>query len=506
MNLPLKHINFKSNIIPLRIFPFILILSLFLYGISQNLTNPEGREKYWSLPIAISILYQGHVHDYAGWRTTSIPFQGMQFNKESISQAINRPVDKTQGNFYKILSAKGGVDYIIAAFYIFGPKPISLYYLWFLILISSTSLYLLTFRTNKWALGYLSLILLSIFSATEPLSSIFNSETKSMGLSIYDPRFYDVLAIISVFHILFSAIFLKTKEYINNLFPMLLQMSIFIFLLHCRTTLEWEVVAIFGTLSVIFLLNIKNPIKYRLSRVSTLSTVVLFLIFLSLFSIYKRTTYNSEYYKSTSGVNEGRSIWHNVLMGSKPSSKINDAYVVSEVTSYARQSHKCSPLVEKMNPEILLNTLGGWGKQNWKVYDRCARSLFIHDFLSRKIGTIKYYIYTKPLNSFYSLFLYDNTRIISFYYLIPFLIISVFCLKEIYQHRKMLYIISIIIFLTSMLPSTLFYLSPFNLDGMRIMRFLIIYLSIIILIYSLLNVINVLLSNRLGKANPLKIY
>ena len=70
-----------------------------------------------------------------------------------------------------------------------------------------------------------------------------------------------------------------------------------------------------------------------------------------------------------------RTVWHNALMGlgemdpvlsNKYHLSINDFEIANSVINFARNSQRCTPDIANLEPQLLLNTLGGWGVAHWE--------------------------------------------------------------------------------------------------------------------------------------------
>src|SRR3990167_813697 len=81
-----------------------LVALTYISGVYQKWhATSDNRMKFHAIPVAISTLYQGHKHDYRGWRSTEIPFRSIDaLNNEFLMQQIKGPVDVTQGHYYLV--------------------------------------------------------------------------------------------------------------------------------------------------------------------------------------------------------------------------------------------------------------------------------------------------------------------------------------------------------------------------------------------------------------------
>jgi hypothetical protein len=149
---------------------FLLLFSLFLFlfyrGFELNLVKPiTERIRLHAIPVAISVLYQGHKHDYTGLHEIAMRFYGSDSTRHLIQSTTSQGVQDKHRKYYWVADDRGFADYVIASFYLFGPSLSSMYFMWFLVLLISTSCFLISFGRNLPSLGYLCLTYLSIHLA-----------------------------------------------------------------------------------------------------------------------------------------------------------------------------------------------------------------------------------------------------------------------------------------------------------------------------------------------------
>ena len=405
-------LNMKRQLLLTLIFGLIVVL--FFRGLHLHLASRiTDRIKFHAIPIAISELYHHHPHDYTGIKSVEVAFQSPIDTEILITKSIAQTVEGHHENYYWVADDKGFTDYVIASFYLFGPYLKSMYYMWFVILIASVGLFLISFSKQKEALSLLCLLLLGMYVGISTFtlcnSEGMNAEITLSSLSstaLYDTRLLDVLALVSVFHMLILASKTNVFNWRRDGWSLLGQIGVFIFLYHARSSLGWELAAVFIYCLFCLCSNISKKKKSKkimhklispILVVGTLSGSLLFL------NVYKHIVYHPQYF---AGIGQ-RTFWHNMLMGlgadsslqNKYNLKLNDFSAAAAVINFARESDQCTKDVVEQEPQKLLNTLGNWGTADWVSYENCAKKLFFHIVAKNKLSIIRLYVITKPINS-----------------------------------------------------------------------------------------------------------
>ena len=489
----LQNINIgKVSISRSKALIFILYGLVFLFyisGLHQQLdVSYENRIKFHAVPIAISTLYQGHKHDYRGWRSTEIPFQNdILLTDEFLAKQIKAPVDKDQGHYYWVADDRGYADYVIAAFALFGPHMRSLYDFWFVLLLLSITFFVQAFGRQVWPLAFLSLLVLGIHFASALLKLI------QIPIGIYEPRYLDALALIPVFHMIFAASFFQKEDLKKHFFCLFGQLFIFTFLYHARSSLGWEIVAVIGiSLSVLF-------VRKRKNAVFPLLVITMLIASLMLLTGYKRQTYHKNYFEEM-GV---RTFWHNALMGLNkvlPEFDVDDVVIAHLVIQYAKESKICESCVEKLAAQELLNTLGNWGRADWLAYEKCAKKLYFSLLHQNKWKILQMYLFHKPLRVLIELrspkgVLYSGKTFLTsgenarrnplhLLYLIPLGLILFFSIQSLHLYRWKLLAITLAVFFAGMIPSIAFYTDILTRGGLSVTMVILLYLGIAICLFS----------------------
>lgn len=491
-----KLFNFQNHSKLLIFVIYFLLASTYFSGLVQKLYRcADPRIKIHAIPVAISTLYQKHKHDYRGWLSTERPFQGLhgKVTDKFILEQIKAPVDKEAGHYYWVADDRGYLDFVIGSFALFGSHIKSLYHFWFLILFLSISLFVISFRKQPWALAYLAFVILGIHSAMSILKYIH------IEVPVFEPRYLDVLAIVSILHMIFVGIFVKNNEFFKHLAPLIGQILIFVFLYHSRSSLGWEIVAVVLT----SLFHISTSRSWR-KAIAPLSVAVILIVSCSgLLSIYKHFTYHPSYFREIGQ----RTFWHNALMGmhfkTEPKLIVCDDSIAKCVIEHARESG-CTSKFRELSSQDLLNSLGNWGTANWKEYEYWAKKLYFSMFRKHKFEAAKLYLFDKPLKvlkstiTFRKVFFPGETKMekqkpeaywnpLQLCYLIAFLSIAYIARDSLFVYRWKLLGISLIIYLCGMIPSVLFYSAILTQGGMSVIKVVILCYGMILCLPYVIN-------------------
>jgi len=503
--------SYKKKSQLLALLCLLLIGVIFQRGLQLGLVESVGpRMQYHAIPVAISVLYHGHPHDYTALRGVAIPFQGPAPVKEYVREAIDKKVEQ-RDTYYWVADDRGSADFVILAFKAFGPKTFSMYLLWFVCLLFTTTLFLASFRNRLWCLALLGLVLIGIYTAvsTLPLAdeATFLS-VQSVGggplsaVGIYETRFLDVLAMIPVVHI---CLFAMQRSWVSSdwqIAALIGQVCFFFFLYHARSSLGWQIVAIVGFLSLVVVYRIwrgRKKENKKFDRFTNPVVVIAALVIgLGALSIYKHATYNSRYFLDMGA----RTFWHNILMGIHER-EVSDRYqltgvgdleVATAVIKYAQQSG-CENQVIKLDPQGLLNSLGGHGEQDWFSYEKCARKLYTHLWKNHTRSMVHNYLVIKPQQTLSTLLNVSRSAHANFSETIrhqlsvgwhpltgtPFifaLVILLVARKDLYRRLGSLFALLAVVLVASLIPSIVFYSVILTLGGFFVALASLVYLFI----------------------------
>lgn len=374
-------------------------------GLIDSITN---RVKLHAIPVAVSVLYHGHPHDYTALKEVALPFQGAGTVRQHIKDAIERKVVQADTYFW-VADDRGFADFVIVAFKLFGPKTSSMYLLWFVCLILTTTLYLKSYGHRLWCLGLLGLVLTGVYTSISTLALVdeanfFNvvSGGSPTPISIYEPRFLDVLAMIPVIHICLYALRRSWASSGWQIVALLGQVCLFFLLYHARSSLGWQLVAMIAFLMLVIAYqwwrsrkkSVVIPARF-LPSVFLLTTLIAGLLSLS---FYKHMTYHPRYFQDMGT----RTFWHNALIGLEESG-LKQTYQLANgdfeaaraVIRYSAQGN-CQNGVAKLDPQGLLNSLGGYGEQDWSAYENCAKKFYFSLWNNHPLRMTYNYLIAKP--------------------------------------------------------------------------------------------------------------
>jgi hypothetical protein len=212
---------------------------------------------------------------------------------------------------------KGIIDVVRIAFFIFGYANEKIIWVYFIFLLLSIFIYLLSFRDNPVAQVFTGSFLAAHYLILPMV--FYNGQL----LSVLAPRFLPVLGLIPCLHCLF---FLSrqhvTKAGVLALVP---QVLLLIFTLHLRSVSAWELalIAVAGVFECVRrvvagskLSRLNHPSVDRPSCLTFATPLIPFaLILIGLLGLreYRRSYYDTRYFLGQEMVT--RPFWHNILSG-----------------------------------------------------------------------------------------------------------------------------------------------------------------------------------------------
>ncbi|MCQ8782839.1 hypothetical protein [Mangrovibrevibacter kandeliae] len=140
-------------------------------------SDPSNRTRMHAIPVAISQIYQGRKHDYAGYFAVAVPFQGAAPLDQLIQDAIQKTAERGDRPYYWVADDRGMSDYVNMAFRLFGPHVSSLGYFWFVLLGLSLVAAVARYRRDVTALAILGCTLVAI-------AAMFPGYIRAIGLTL----------------------------------------------------------------------------------------------------------------------------------------------------------------------------------------------------------------------------------------------------------------------------------------------------------------------------------
>lgn len=510
-SISLPTIEYRKKCQLLALFCMLVVATLFLRGWQLGLVDSvTTRLRCHAIPVAISFLYHNQPHDYTAIKEIAFPFQGAVPLQQLIDEAIHKEITQ-RDTYYWVVDDKGFGDFVIIAFKLFGAKLSSMYLLWFVCLAFSVGLFLISFRKNLSSLALLGMTLVGVLAAISvlPLAVEEDFVSPKVGrllstISLYEPRFLDVLAMIPAVHLCLFALRRAWPPNGLQVAGLLGQGVFFFFLYHARSSLGWQIVAVAAVAALLIAVRLyrrkQSPSGRAVQIVSPALVLALLVMGLASLSLYQRATYNPRYFEDMGA----RSFWHNALIGLKDAPFIqaeygfqySDLVAVQAVINFARQG-ECAGGVDKLVPQELLDSLGGHGEKNWYAYENCARKLYFHIWKTHPLPLLRLYLLTKPQISLSVIShvvrdtgdpLVDATRDrldIGWY---PFkgltfalaIVVLVIASSVLYRRRKQLLVLLAILFVASLIPSVSFYAGILSMGGTFVIITVLCYLFLLL--------------------------
>lgn len=363
-------------------------------GLDRHLSN---RLKLHAIPVAISVLYHGRVHDYAAFKSVAMSMRG-----GDIGAAIAQPVPPDDPTYYWVADDRGLADYVIAAFALFGPHVTSLYWMFFVVFAASMALFLLDLGRHAVAAALAVLVTTALY-ASLPVIPLGNLTLPIFEVgALFEPRVFELLSYVAALH-LGMTVWLDQRWTPGRRAIVSAQTVVLVACYHARSSIGWQLLFVF--LSVAARLAVASwhaewTRGWRRLVFGSSWPAVSLVAGLAMLTVYQRATFNPRYFTDMGS----RTVWHNALMGlswsdtiaRKYQLNVDDALVVEAV-----RKHYFASGVEGVSPrwtEIdVLGTLGGLGETNWFDYEKVARALYLHIWRTEPVAMIRNYAVAKPL-------------------------------------------------------------------------------------------------------------
>ena len=466
---------------------FICLCSLYFTGIELNLhNNVTERARFHAIPIAISQLYHGRIHDYTGYKEVTIPFQGPENIQQLIDQAKVWPVKSRDSLYFWAADDRGLSDLVYLSFILFGPSIGALYNCYFGLFLLSFLTVLLNFRHNGSAISVLVLFLAGYICYIYQLPELSGTNWTNFSVNLAESRTFEIAGLILVLHISMVFIFQRSVS-AKHYFSLICNIILFTFWYHTRSSLNWEVLTIFVLVASTIVcgyphnINVIPGLLHNLHRYRHVLIVPTLLgLCLVGLKIYQRNTFNP-YYFAESG---DRTVWHNSLMGiynpvlgteyGLPRVP-NDTSVIIAVIAYSQKKGliKSQTL---LNVDELLNTLGGHSNADWRSYEKLSREMYFSLWKERPLGMLKNYTYHKPIamyQSFRQYFVPNGLWVIALI-LIPLITLVNTDKTELIRLTDTIFIT----WLFSASPSLLFYPSPLTMGAFNVLLMMLAVMMI----------------------------
>lgn len=382
-------------------FNILLFLILIAYAIFLGLhdSEPTTRTRYHAVPVAMSQLYYGRVHDYTAFREIAHNFQLVGPIEHFIAYwAIGTPAN-LEATYFWMADDRGLSDLIYIAFLLFGPSMESIFWAYMTLIAIALAGFLFAFSRNREALTLCGVVLIAMILF---LPVFFRAPGLNFGeqsVHISETRLLEfLLAIPAVFWI--ATLTLRERITWAWMAGLAGQVVVLAFAMHMRSSVLWLV----GTMALLAATyTMLGALARRDLRVIGAAALLLMVVPASLAAVsaYQRAMFHPEYLDERGP----RTVWHNVLMGLTVSPEfrqstgmagVNDPEAVAAVLRYmeARNDPRRGP---DWTQTDILNSLGGHGTfRAWRTYDLIAREVVFHEIMQQPFVALRHFFVDKP--------------------------------------------------------------------------------------------------------------
>jgi hypothetical protein len=375
-------------------------------GVDRNVTN---RLRYHAIPIAISVLYHGRPYDYTAFKSLAMRFQSVVPLDSVIIHAVYQQPPADDATYYWVADDRGMSDYVIGAFYLFGPRTSSLYSFYFVVLGVSCLLFLADAGRHAGMNVVLILAMGAIYSCLLVMPLVQTYHAFMEPASPFEPRMIELLSYVATLHLAFTT-FTERPWSPRRVVAVVGQAAVLVVCYHARSALVWQVAFVLaaGLASAVKRREMFNrrpaenehrvvPATRSLSVFMPAASVLVALLALA---AYRHAVYNSRYFEDMGS----RTFWHNSLMGLGSNEqlaatyglRISDSAVIDAVILHLKQT--ADPrLTAVWTNENIRNSLGNWFVFNWFEYEGAARDLYWHIWRAHWPSALRCYLVDKPV-------------------------------------------------------------------------------------------------------------
>jgi len=384
----------------------LLFAAVDRLGLNQSANT---RYRFHAIPVAVSTLFHHYPHDYTAARNLALRFHDPGRNlDDQIGEATQPDADLGGGTYFWVADDRGLADFVLGAFWLFGPGIKSLADFWFLVLSFSLLLYLIGFWRTPAALVLPPFVLLGWVAilSVAPERLPFPNAQGYWGeeIALCESRLFDGLALVALLHL---AILAGTSSSTSRLAwaTAVPQAALLIFLYHARSSLGWQYLALASLASVRVGWWVLN--RYCAENIPGVELVarplfVLALLAASLVGIkqYQRAIYHPQYAKE----HGQRTVWHNALMGLAFHPALRDELPIQHCDDrdavdlvLARMAARDPSLDRNIwNWQAALNSLGNHNEFDWNRYETVARDIYFESWRTYPLSMAECHLYSKP--------------------------------------------------------------------------------------------------------------
>ena len=396
----------------------LLLITITAIQLGLDTAEPSNRMIFHAAPMAVSVLEHDWNLDYTAIQQVAMHMQ-VSTNGNLTTKILTTSGDDfqiTNQPYFWIADDRGLGLYTIFAGAIFGLSLQGLFN--FHISLLAVTVIAFMIGNSKKPLNLLLLVSLLIAYQTALFLMAAAGKEKyfaEASVHISESRYFDLLALFPITHILLAA-FNENKLNLSSKLSFLVQCILFAFLLHCRSTIKWEVLAaLLAILLILFLrLKHKQPITAQIFKCPLVLCACIF-VFLP---IYEKFTFHSKYFSENGGE---RTIWHNMVIGMSDhmffrekfgfkgddysaARAVIDFYLpqpqelfdptLSNVKKLA--ASKVRDKVVDETARAAMNALGSHTNYNWAGHETYARKFLLDTAIKYPKAVIELYAIVKP--------------------------------------------------------------------------------------------------------------
>jgi hypothetical protein len=248
-----------------------------------------------AIPVAISQIYHGRVHDYTAFWSIAMQFYNQQPLDAAIDQAVRADIPPGDRTYYWPADDRGLSDFVNVAFRLFGPKLEALFYFWFLLLGFSVVAAILRYRQDPVALAVIACSLICIGAVLPALTRAVGEGFQEPSIHISESRMFDILGIVALVHLVLAMQRPPTAQRWLDITTLVAQAGLIAFLIHARTSVLWLFVAILSIALVLAVVRMNESARVvQGGAVLAVSCVVL--VAWAGIPLYQRAAFNPAYF------------------------------------------------------------------------------------------------------------------------------------------------------------------------------------------------------------------
>jgi hypothetical protein len=377
-------------------------LFALLYAADARLglhSHASNRYRFHAIPVAVSRLHHGRAHDYTAFRALAHRFHdGARDLDGQIRESLDR--DPGADTYFWVADDRGLADYVAAAFVLFGPEVRSLSHFWFLLLGASVVFFAVGFRHRPATLALPVFVLFGLLVLAEAVAHReaipFDRRVWQEDVALYESRLFDALSLVAVMHLALVALGRGNRAAWLAAIP---QLTLFVFLYHCRSSLGWQVVALSAVVAgrAGWCLYRRRPAEL----VAPVTVGLLLAVSLVGLKYYQRAAYHPAYFAQ-----EGpRTFWHNALMGLSHHPKLRSDLPMRQcedrdaIDLVLARMEEADPALDRnrWNWMAALNSLGSHNPFDWVAYEAAARAAYFELWRTRPRQMLACHALYKPL-------------------------------------------------------------------------------------------------------------